>query len=176
MDQPSSETLRRCPRCETEKHRNEFSSNGYCRPCSKAYWRSKNAERSAASKVKRPPAEALACAITPTVEALRDTPSGKEHLQTVTHGPDRDPDPVITTVADVVRNAEARKALCGTPRPALIREAAPVAKPVRRLRVTRELAEALVRVLEDGERLSLIAVRCGSALVIDEIEVCGVEL
>lgn len=57
-------------------------------------------------------------------------------------------------------------------RPAVIRETPPASAPVaRRVRVTRNLAEALVTLLEDGERLTVSAIRMGPAIVVERLEV-----
>ncbi len=65
---------------------------------------------------------------------------------------------------------EAKPALAA--RPAVVREAPPAPTPVaRRVRVTRDLAEALVTLLEDGERLTVSAIRMGSAIVVERLDV-----
>ena len=47
--------LKRCPRCETTKHKSEITSRGWCRPCSRAYDRER--EIAKAEKEGRPPSK-----------------------------------------------------------------------------------------------------------------------
>ena len=159
MDQVAERpNTRRCPRCETTKPRDEFTTQGLCRPCSRAYER----ERYAKKRAERGDAPPTPRAPTPALEALR----GGVPLAEVMREMEADP-----TIA--AHLAEART---GGPRPALIREKPP--EPVaasRRLRVTRALGESLALVLEDGERLTLSAIRVGSCIVVEGLDVCEVE-
>lgn len=57
-------------------------------------------------------------------------------------------------------------------RPAAVRETPPEpTSQARQVRVTRDLAEALVTLLEDGERLTVSAIRMGPAIVVERLEV-----
>lgn len=158
-DEGESKTTKRCPRCETTKHRTEFTSLGYCRPCSRDYHRERSAKK--------------------REEAGPPAPRPRKPA----------------TIRDVVRNVEARKAngetksalpetiapsaeTIGAPRetsrpPDEILGAIRISDPDRRRLLLRALGAALVHVLEDGEELTLSALRVGSCIVIEGIDVSG---
>ncbi|MGD9885817.1 MAG: hypothetical protein AB7U95_37540, partial [Reyranella sp.] len=129
-------STRRCPRCETVKHKSEFTSMNYCRPCSAAYSRERYAKRKQAG----------------SDEGSEVIESGGGSSVSETKPPVRETKPPRAA------------------RPAAIRETPPVPVPVaRQVRVTRDLAEALVKLLEDGERLTVSAIRMGSAIVVERL-------
>lgn len=50
---PEAANTKRCPRCETTKHKSEFTSRGMCRPCSREYGRERYAMKNGAPSVSK---------------------------------------------------------------------------------------------------------------------------
>lgn len=162
MSAEAPSALRRCPRCETEKHRSEFTTQGMCRPCSRAYDR----ERYHASKGSNPPPPRAAKPAPPpspppAADAKPTTISDVADRVAQWKAPRETPLPggvplaevMATMVADPVMAphlAEARKP------PDLRRESSGVAK----------LCAQLVDVIDDGETITITASRFGTVIVL----------
>lgn len=185
-------TVKRCPRCETTKHRNEFTSNGYCRPCSRDYSREHGARRHGSNPPPPKTAKPAASPSPPPATAPAET----------------------KTIADVARNVRARAAeqiergtnppLVETIRPTAETTAAPRETPLRggvplaevmrefeadpvmaahlvearkipernrRLVTLAKLCAALVDVLDDGETITITASRYGPVILLRDVDV-----
>lgn len=133
--------IKRCARCQTEKHRSEFTTQGYCRPCSRAYARER-----AAKKTSQAPAEASAPRVTSIKDladrvATRSKPAPQAPRGTA---PARTP----AVGAAAAQRIDAAAALTD-------RLACAVAR--------------LADVLEDGEMISLTVTRIGPVLVLRDV-------
>lgn len=72
-DSEASTQTKRCPRCETTKHRSEFNSQGYCRPCGTLYSREREAKK-AELEGRPPPKPRAASAVTESAKVEPTAP------------------------------------------------------------------------------------------------------
>lgn len=81
-----SSKLKRCPRCETEKHRTEFTTQGYCRPCSRDYSREREASKRGSPPAPRKPGKTVREIVDRVVAqpAQEPTPSNRPGVMSLT--------------------------------------------------------------------------------------------
>jgi hypothetical protein len=174
-DEGQATSTKRCPRCETTKHRSEFTTMGYCRPCSRDYDRARNARRNeeAGRPAPKPRKPATIQDVVRNVEARKANGETKPALpETIPARPE-----TISPSAETI--PAPRETLTGAPPPIDRLEPSGLSGEMisdssRHRSITRAIAESLLAALEDGETLSVTATRFGRCIVIDDIDDIGV--
>lgn len=159
-DAPSQ--TRRCPRCETTKHRSEITSMGYCRPCARDYGRERAAKKGGWAAIK-----AKSAAPAPSPDAPVPHEVAEEMITITVPRASAKPTTTIKDLADKVRTP----VLVSTERVTL-----PLDEQTRRRIIARQLANELLAVLNPGEQLTLVATRVGAGVLIDTVQLDAVLL
>lgn len=141
-DAEAPSQTRRCPRCETTKHKSEFTSMGYCRPCARDYGRERAAKKGGWAAIKKKTDQEAPVAVEPAGQESRE---------------DR-----VTSMKQIADKLAA---------PVTERVTLPLDEQARRRVIARQLSAEILAVLNSGEQLTLVATRCGAGVLIDSIQI-----
>lgn len=161
----SASNLKRCPRCETEKHKSEFSSMGYCRPCGRDYARERSATQ--AQKAGKPPPKPRS---SPVAVAGSDIVAGDTIMV------DTVAEPALATSIKQLADKVSAPKVATSAGVTTERVTLPLDEQTRRRIIARQLSAELLAVLNSGEQLTLVATRVGSGLLIDTLQLDAVLL